>query len=70
MEETKALILNLRPDNPKSRDNRTYTEVQVKKILYAFARDLGCKWSKKSWMSLLRQSSILTKNENAAINKD
>ena len=27
--------------------SRTYTEVQVKQILYAFSRDLGCKWQKK-----------------------
>ncbi|MBQ8713121.1 MAG: hypothetical protein IJ551_09940 [Prevotella sp.] len=26
------------------RDMRTYTEPQVKTIMYHFARDLGCKW--------------------------
>lgn len=37
----------MRPKLQELRDARTYTEVQVKQILYAFARDLGCKWRKK-----------------------
>ena len=40
----KALLIELRPRLQQLRDQRTYNEVQVKKILYAFARDLGCKW--------------------------
>lgn len=40
----KALLIELRPKVQELRDQRTYNEVQVKKILYAFARDLGCKW--------------------------
>ena len=47
MAETKALILELRPKLQELRDARTYTEPQVKQILFAFARDLGCKWRKK-----------------------
>lgn len=44
-EETKALILSMRPKFKELRDARTYTEVQVKKILFGFARDLGIDWS-------------------------
>lgn len=40
-----ALIVKLIPKFQQLRNERTYTEVQVKNILYAFARDLGCKWS-------------------------
>ena len=47
MTKTKALVVNMRPEPQKLRDERTYTEVQVKDILYGFARDLGCKWSEK-----------------------
>lgn len=47
MTETKATIVKMIPEFRKLRDERVYTEVQVKKILYAFARDLGCKWSEK-----------------------
>ena len=44
MAET-ALILKLRPTFQELRDRRTYTEASVKRILFSFARDLGCKWS-------------------------
>lgn len=40
----KTLVVNLRPKFKELRDQRTYDEVQVKQILYSFARDLGCKW--------------------------
>jgi len=40
----KALILEMRPKAQELRSARKYTEEQVKSILYAFARDLGCKW--------------------------
>lgn len=46
MPETKAMILQMRPKVQELRDARTYTEAQVKRILFAFARDLGCKWRK------------------------
>lgn len=39
-----ALILKMRPTFQELRDKRTYTEVQVKTIMFNFARDLGCKW--------------------------
>jgi hypothetical protein len=45
MAETKALILQLRPKREELRDEQTYTEEEVKRILFGFARDLGCKWS-------------------------
>ena len=47
MEETKPKIIKLFPDKQELRDKRTYTEADVKKILYCFARDLRCKWTKK-----------------------
>lgn len=43
-EKLKALILELRPPQVSERDKRLYREPQVKQIMYAFARDLGCKW--------------------------
>lgn len=43
-EKLKALILELRPAKVSERDKRVYREPQVKQIMYAFARDLGCKW--------------------------
>ena len=46
-EETKAIILQMRPKYQELRDARTYTEVQVKRILFGFARDLGIEWSDK-----------------------
>lgn len=46
MAET-ALLVKLRPRFQELRDKRTYMEAQVKQILYAFARDLGCKWNDK-----------------------
>lgn len=39
-----SIIIQLRPKFKELRDARTYTEVQVKQILFQFARDLGCKW--------------------------
>ena len=41
----KTLILKLVPRYQQLRNERTYSEQQVKNILFAFARDLGCKWS-------------------------
>ena len=43
MAET-ALILQMRPRFQELRDRRTYSEVQVKRIMYHFARVLGCEW--------------------------
>lgn len=43
-EETKCIIMQMRPKFQELRDARTYTEVQVKEILFGFARDLGCEW--------------------------
>ena len=44
MEQTKCKIIPFRPAQAQARDSRTYQESDVKKILYAFARDLGCRW--------------------------
>lgn len=46
MAET-ALLIEMRPRFQELRDGRTYGEREVKNILYAFARDLGCKWDEK-----------------------
>ena len=43
-EQTKCIIMQLRPKFQELRDARTYTEVQVKDILFGFAHDLGCTW--------------------------
>ena len=40
-------MIQLRPRLQELRDERTYSEAQVKVILYGFARDLGCKWRKE-----------------------
>lgn len=45
MKATKALILKLRPKLDELKDEHTYSEDEVKHILFGFARDLGCKWS-------------------------
>ena len=37
-------IIPFRPAQVQARDSRTYQESDVKKILYAFARDIGCRW--------------------------
>ncbi len=39
-----ALIVKLVPRYQQLRNERIYSEVQVKAILHAFARDLGCQW--------------------------
>lgn len=41
---SKTLFIRLVPEFKRLRNERTYTEAQVKDILRAFARDLGCKW--------------------------
>lgn len=46
-EETKCIIMQMRPKFQELRDARTYTEVQVKRILFGFARDLGIEWTDK-----------------------
>lgn len=43
-QETKALILQLRPKFQELRDKRTYSEVSVKRIMFTFARELGIDW--------------------------
>lgn len=45
MAEEKCLMVRLHPKFLQLRDSRTYTEAEVKEIMFGFARDLGCKWS-------------------------
>ena len=40
-----TLIISMLPKFQELREQRTYSEAQVKKILFGCARDLGCKWS-------------------------
>ena len=47
MVEPNAAIIDMGSSKQKLRDQRTYSEPVVKRILYSFARDLGCKWSKQ-----------------------
>ena len=42
-------VIQFRPANVQERDERTYTEPQVKRILYAFARDLERKRDLSAW---------------------
>lgn len=44
MEQTACKIIPFRPAQVQERDKRVYSEDSVKKILYGFARDLGCRW--------------------------
>lgn len=37
-------IIPFRPAQVQARDSLTYQESDVKEILYAFARDIGCRW--------------------------
>ena len=51
-----ALIVKLVPRYQQLRDERTYSEQQVKNILFAFARDLGCKWSEARLRSFIESA--------------
>ena len=46
-EQARCIIKQMRPKFQELRDARTYTEVQVKRILFSFARDLGIEWPDK-----------------------
>lgn len=39
-----TLLLQLRPHIGRLQEEPCYTGSDVKKMLFAFARDLGCKW--------------------------
>lgn len=39
-----SLIMQLRPQIGRLQEERKYSDSDVKKMLFAFARDLGCKW--------------------------
>jgi hypothetical protein len=41
---SKTLFVKLVPQYQRLRNERLYSEAQVKKILRAFARDIGCNW--------------------------
>ena len=55
MSETKCIIMKLRPKFQELRDSRTYTEPQVKEILYGYARDLGDKRRRKTIMAEINE---------------
>ena len=48
-----TLIISMRPKFMELREQRTYSEAQVKKILFGFARDLGCKWNDEELRSVI-----------------
>lgn len=50
-----ALILQLRPKLQELRDARMYTEAGVKRIMFEFARDIGCKWSDTRLRAFIEQ---------------
>lgn len=39
-----SLLLQLRPQVGRMQEERRWSDSDVKKMLFAFARDLGCKW--------------------------
>ena len=45
--DSNTTIIDMGSNKQMLRDQRTYTEPAVKRILYSFARDLGCKWRKQ-----------------------
>lgn len=49
------MILQLRPKLQELRDARTYKEAGVKRILFEFARDIGCTWSDKRLRAFIEQ---------------
>ena len=51
MEKSKTIVLKLVPKFQELRDCRTYTEPQVKQILYGYARDLGDRRKRKTIMA-------------------
>lgn len=54
MAET-ALILQLRPKLQELRDARTYKEAGVKRIMFEFARDIGCDWPDAKLRAFIEQ---------------
>ena len=48
-----TLIISMRPKFMELREQRTYSEAQVKKILFGFARDRGCKWNDEELRSFI-----------------
>jgi hypothetical protein len=59
--ETKAIIMQLRPKFQELRDARIYTEPQVKAILRGFAHDIarinGYTWS-EDWINALVEETF------------
>lgn len=45
----------MRPKFQELRDARTYDEAGVKRILYKFARSIGCKWSDAKLQAFIEQ---------------
>ena len=49
------MILQLRPKFQELRDARTYKEAGVKRILFEFARDIGCDWPDAKLRAFIEQ---------------
>lgn len=44
MTRNKCITIEMRPRYHEQRSERIYSESDVKKLLFAFARDIGCNW--------------------------
>ena len=51
-----SLLLQLRPQVWRLQGERRWSDADVKKMLFAFARDLGCKWRKSHLERVIDQA--------------
>lgn len=51
-----SLLLQLRPQVGRMQGERRWSDADVKKMLFAFARDLGCKWRKSHLERVIDQA--------------
>ena len=51
-----SLLLQLRPQAGRLQGERRWSDADVKKMLFAFARDLGCKWRKSHLERVIDQA--------------
>lgn len=51
-----SLLVQLRPQAGRLQGERRWCDAEVKKMLFAFARDLGCKWRKSHLERVIDQA--------------
>lgn len=51
-----SLLVQLRPQAGLLHGERRWSDAEVKKMLFAFARDLGCKWRKSHLERVIDQA--------------